>query len=635
MKLGRGIRTQPLRFWLPVFLLLLASSVGLVLYVVEFQSELNRFEAYFKRSQTIQASRILSDVERWLLRQDMDTVQSIIAELGLNPNLQASVYLDSSSVVLAATRRSCIGEPFKSEFLALPGINPDELLQSVETSRAKMTETSLFTPDREGLIICLPTSLPLRPGELGVRAGGVLLVAYNLSFEKGTIVRRMRSDFYFLLGGVLFMSVLLGGCIHFLIMRRLERLKVSMADFADGKPITPIPSRFHDEISDLVFRFYEMAETIRDTMQEITDLYNNAPCGYQSLDRDGLIIRINDTELAWLSYQREEIVGKVAFQDLLTPQGRELFQQEYPKFKERGWAHDLEFEMIRKDGSILPVVINATAIRAEDSSFIMSRSVLHDITERRKSEAEIRRLNQGLERRVRERTKELETVNKELKSFAYSVSHDLRAPLRHLDGYMELLQKRIGNTLDEQGTHYMTTILDASKRMGMLIDDLLALSRTGRQTLSMTRVDLQVMVREIVADFKRDTAGRTIHWRIHNLPVVLADRTLIRVVWGDLLSNAIKFTRPRAVGEIEIGSYQQDGDYVVFVRDNGVGFDMKYVNKLFGVFQRLHQADEFEGTGIGLANVQRIINRHGGKAWAEGRVGQGATFYFSLPQPKP
>ncbi len=632
MKLGRGIRTQPLRIWLPVFLLLFASGVGLVLYVYEFQSELNRFEAYFKRSQTIQASRILSDVERWVLRQDMDTVQSVIAELGLNPNLQASVYLDSSSVVLAATRRYCIGEPFKSEFLALPGINPDELLQSVKTSRTKMTETSLFTRDRKGLIICLPTSLPLRPGELGVRAGGVLLVAYDLSVEKAAIVRRMRSDFYYLLGGVLLMSVLLGGCIHFLIMRRLEHLKTSMADFAEGKPIAPIPSPFHDEISDLVFRFNEMAATIRDTMKEITDLYNNAPCGYQSLNEDGVVIRMNDTELSWLGYDRESIVGKVQFQDLLTPAGRELFQQEYPEFKERGWVNNFEVEMVRKDGTTLPVVINATAVRAENGDFIMSRSVLHDITERKKSEAEIRQLNQDLERRVRVRTAELEAVNTELKSFAYSVSHDLRAPLRHLDGYMELLRKRIANTLDEQSTHYMTTILDASKRMGALIDDLLALSRTGRQGLSRVNVDLRAMIQDTVADFAKETQGRTIHWNIHDLPVVSADRSLIGAVCSDLISNAIKFTRPRAVGEIEIASYQQDGDYVVFIRDNGVGFDMKYANKLFGVFQRLHLADEFEGTGIGLANVQRIISRHGGKVWAEAEVDHGATFYFSLPQ---
>ena len=217
----------------------------------------------------------------------------------------------------------------------------------------------------------------------------------------------------------------------------------------------------------------------------------------------------------------------------------------------------------------------------------------------------------------------------------FAGSDPLRAPLRHMAGYTELLQRKASSVVDEKSNHYMAMILDSAKRMGNLIDDLLAFSRIGRAETQKTRFNLAQLVKEALTEVRQDTEGRNIAWKIGTLPDFYGDRSMLRLVLVNLLSNAIKFTRTRPQAEIEIGSANGNGDeLIVFVRDNGVGFDMKYVNKLFGVFQRLHQAHEFEGTGIGLATVQRIIHRHGGKVWAEGVVDSGATFYFSAPRPQ-
>jgi PAS domain S-box-containing protein len=252
----------------------------------------------------------------------------------------------------------------------------------------------------------------------------------------------------------------------------------------------------------------------------------------------------------------------------------------------------------------------------------------NDITERKRRELEVRTLNAHLERR----TAELQATNRELEAFAYSISHDLRAPLRHTVGYTELLQNNAAASLDTKNRRYMRLILEAAKRMGNLIDDLLAFSRIGRAETRMVRVSLDQLVKEALHDIRPETEGRNIAWNVGPLPDVYGDRSMLKLVLVNLLSNSVKFTRTRAQAEIEIGcAADNPGETVIFVRDNGVGFDMQYADKLFGVFQRLHPTEAFEGTGIGLATVQRVIHRHGGRVWAEGVVDRGATFHFSVP----
>jgi signal transduction histidine kinase len=232
---------------------------------------------------------------------------------------------------------------------------------------------------------------------------------------------------------------------------------------------------------------------------------------------------------------------------------------------------------------------------------------------------------------LRERADQLEAANKELEAFSYSVSHDLRAPLRHVSGYIDLLRRKIGPQLDEKGRHYIEMIMGSGEKMGRLIDDLLAFSRMGRTEMRLARVSLGDLLEDVLKDLRGEARGRKIAWEIDPFPEVYADASMLRLALTNLVSNAIKFTRYRPDARIHVGHAEgADGEVVVSVKDNGAGFDMKYVDKLFGVFQRLHPSEEFEGTGIGLANVQRIIHRHGGKTWAEGAVGEGATFYFSI-----
>jgi PAS domain S-box-containing protein len=552
-----------------------------------------------------------------------------------------------------------------------------------------------------------------------------------------------------------------------------------------------------------------MAEAkLNHTLAELGDLYEHAPCGYHSLDNEGVIVRINQTELDWLGYTREEVLGKMKAVEFFTPESRAVFYANYPRFKETGLVSDLEIELVRKDGSTFTVLLSATAIYDKDGQFMKSRTTVHNITARKRAEHELqhlnrfysmlsltnqaiirirdevelckevcrivvenggfamawigmldehmgevaplahwgredgylaylmatgvfshngptamailknrpvinddtaenpimspwcdealkrgfrssgsfpvsragrpvggltiyavesygftadmsellqglandlsfafdaidqetqrsqaeealRLLNEELESRVEERTHQLHLANKELEAFSYSVSHDLRAPLRSIDGFSLVLLKNYGEQLDAKGQDYLGRVRRASQRMGELIDDMLHLSQISHCKLIPGTVDISQMVREIAAGLQSADPARKVQFDIQDRIVVEADAKLLRIALENLLGNAWKFTGKQAAAKIELGMEERDGTQAVFVRDNGAGFNMDYVHKLFNPFQRLHGTNEFEGTGIGLATVQRIMHRHGGRVWASGKEGAGATFYFS------
>jgi light-regulated signal transduction histidine kinase (bacteriophytochrome) len=270
-----------------------------------------------------------------------------------------------------------------------------------------------------------------------------------------------------------------------------------------------------------------------------------------------------------------------------------------------------------------------TVIRDQQHRLIGFAKITRDLTRRREAEERIGELNTSLQLQ----NARLEIANKELESFSYSVYHDLRAPLRHIDGFASLLSRHAEKNLDEQGRRYLSVIAESARRMGRLIDDLLTFSRMGRVEMAVGVIDSNQLIDTIVNDGGLDRDSR-ITWKIHPLPPVTGDLAMLRQVWLNLLENAVKYTSKSPKPEVEIGSLSEaanPAEHVFYVKDNGVGFDMKYAAKLFGVFQRLHSESEFQGTGIGLANVRRIITRHGGRTWAESLPNAGATFFFSLP----
>ncbi len=354
----------------------------------------------------------------------------------------------------------------------------------------------------------------------------------------------------------------------------------------------------------------------------------------------GRITYVNDPFCQISQYTREELIGKDHREVVSSGTHPKEFWKEMWDTISSGKIWRGEIKNHARDGTVYWVDTVIVPLLGADETPETHLAIRFIITDRKlaeeewkRAEKEIQILNTALEQRVSERTTQLNAANKELEAFSYSVSHDLRAPLRHIAGFVELLQRDSGASLSEKSLRYLTTISQSAQRMGDLIDDLLTFSRIGKSELQKTNVSLDALVRGVLGDFQMAIKERDILWDIHPLPVVQADPALMRLVLVNLISNALKFTGKRADAKIEIGSTSSpNGDTVIFIRDNGAGFDPRYADKLFGVFQRLHSHDEFEGTGIGLANVQRIIFRHGGRVWAEGVVDGGATFSFSIPK---
>lgn len=371
-----------------------------------------------------------------------------------------------------------------------------------------------------------------------------------------------------------------------------------------------------------------MDEALRESEERYRRLFESANDAILVADPEtGIIVGANTAAEQLLGKPCEEIVG--IHQSALHP------PDEADRYRELFWEHvrtgkgvSQDLFVHHKTGRMIPVEISASTTTIGGKPVILG--IFRDISERRRAEEEILQLNRELEDRVQLRTAELQESNAELEAFTYSVSHDLRAPLRHMDGFAKILMEEAGPRLDQTARHYLERVQEGARHMGALVDDLLHLSRVGRQQLRTHMASLNSLVDEVIRDLKSETEGREIEWQIGQLPVMICDAGLVRQVFTNLVANALKFTRTRQRAVIRVDQMRKDGEPVIFVRDNGVGFNMKYADKLFGVFHRLHHAEDFEGTGVGLATVQRIIHKHGGRIWAEGELDNGATFYFTL-----
>lgn len=324
--------------------------------------------------------------------------------------------------------------------------------------------------------------------------------------------------------------------------------------------------------------------------------------------------------------------------------GLSSFEEAQSFFQEQLSCHQIEgsppekwkwqTELVCPNQQKIWVQISETLVNQNGKMVI--DGLIDDITEQKRTAAELQELNQTLEQRVEERTVRLENINKELETFAFSVSHDLRSPIRQIDGFVNLLKQQLtAIKTDETVLHYLNMITKLTERSGRMIDDLLLFSRTGRAEMQYTTVNMEQLVQSIKLHIELRCEPRKIIWKIDSLPAVTGDRHLLQQVWQNLLENAVKYSSQKEQTEIQVGSISSPQNLTFFVKDNGIGFDMNFVNRLFGIFQRLENAQQFEGSGIGLANVRRIIHRHGGQVWAEGNLGEGATFYFSLPREQP
>jgi signal transduction histidine kinase len=682
------ITRYPIRFTVPFCLIAIALCIGCFTWFHDLAAVSRQVELEGNVYVRSLMSRLQRIIENDIRHDAMQSVQDELSYLGVDPNIVVAFLTDPGGIVISSRHLDLVDKP-------MDGIINAPYMADVEWRELKqkviMTGSGQLAPAPDSIFAIFPIRFIRDTDSLRPSSQGFLFLRYSFLRLKAEKRQETLQDIMFFVSMILLSSFLIWIFLYFVVNKRIAKLVEVSDRFSAGDRAARVHFDGYDELSVLGKSVDQMIEARIEAEEDIA--WNLAiKDALSSLYRPLVTMGTSIEQIADMVLEKSRqltdsthgYVGEIdpATAELIAHTNTKMLHTECTivekelrkiRFPRRAdglynglWGHALNTQKPFFTNSVLdhPAAAGTPEGHVGIESFLtvpvllagelvgqiaLSNSnraytdrdldAVNRIAEfyalaiqHKRAEGEIRILNQELEQRVLERTAELAASNRELEGFTYSVSHDLRAPVRHIDGFLGLLEKNIRPTLNEQGRHYLEAISDSSRKMGQLIDDLLSFSRMGRRRISFREVDLDALAHEVIQDLEVENNGRDVEWRVRDMPLVKGDPSMLRIVLYNLMANALKFTLKKSRVRIEIGSMPgHNAEVVIFVRDNGAGFDPAFKDKLFRVFHRLHHEDEFEGTGIGLANVKRIIDRHGGRVWAEGALDRGATFYFSLP----
>ena len=580
---------------------------------------------------TVRASQ---NLQRLNVHDDQEGMQQLITSFGADPNIVGVWLLDSSDMVVGATQRQSIGLPARTVFAGYDAIRYEERAAYVRSRQRVDISVA------QNQIVAV-ASVPLGRGVLGSGGAivGVFVIIESLEgpiAEERYLIKRQAVSLALIISVA---SLLLVAMLHILITRRVIGFAAAAQQLAEGDLNVRMKATGRDELAYMARSFNTMAERISVSQSALKESEERFRIVAKATNDAVWDWNLATNQIWWnegvhtlFNFSHDQVEPEIAWWSKhIHPDDHDHVLANIHAVIDGNGEHWLaEYRFQRADGSYADVFDRGFVMRNRDGKSVRMIGAMQDISLRKEAERALRTLNEALEERIIERTRQLEAANKELESFAYSVSHDLRSPLRALSGFSEALVQDYADTLDATATNYLNRIQAASLRMGQLIDDLFKLSRVARTELQPQSVNLSELVNKLYLSLQQKEPEHPVTMIIAPDAVVQGDPRLLEIALENLVNNAWKFTHKTALPQIEFGKADLQGQTVYFVRDNGAGFNMSYVEKLFKPFERLHSTTEFEGTGIGLSIVARIIMRHGGRVWPEGEENKGATFYFSL-----